>query len=81
MEAMSTGMPVVATTAAPMSLRIPGACFTAAADSALSLMEAMIAVQAVTPSPVISHAIERMASPETVAQKLETLFTETLETL
>jgi glycosyltransferase involved in cell wall biosynthesis len=81
MEAMSTGMPVVATTAAPMSLRIPGACFTAAADSALSLMEAMTAVQAVTPSPVISHAIERMASPETVAQKLETLFTETLETL
>ena len=81
MEAMSTGMPVVATTAAPMSLRIPGACFTAAADSALSLMEAMTAVQVVTPSPVISHAIERMASPEVVAQKLETLFTETLETL
>lgn len=76
MEAMATGIPVVTTTAAPMSLRIPGACFTAAADSALSLMEAMTAVQAVSPSPVISQAIERMASAETVAEKLERIFSE-----
>ena len=76
MEAMATGIPVVTTTAAPMSLRIPGACFTAVADSALSLMEAMTAVQAVSPSPVISQAIERMASAETVAKKLERIFSE-----
>lgn len=78
MEAMATGIPVVTTTAAPMSLRIPGACFTAAIGSHESLCSAMTAVQAVSPSPVISNAIERMASAETVSEKLERIFSECL---
>ena len=76
MEAMSTGIPVVSTTAIPMALRIPGAFFTSPVNNPDAIHEAMIAVQAVNPSEVISNAIRNMASPEIVGRKLERLFME-----
>lgn len=78
MEAMSTGIPVVNTTAIPMALRIPGASFTVPVGNAYALRDAMIAVQSVTPSEVISNIIKNMASPDNVSEKLERVFFESL---
>ncbi len=74
MEAMSTGIPVVSTTAIPMSLRIPGAMFTVPKNDAQALTEGMIGIQAIEPSEVISKAIRNIASPNIVAEQLERLF-------
>jgi len=74
LEAMSTGIPVVATEATPKSERIEGVCLIAKTDDADSLVQQMEKVKAIAPSPAISQAVRAIASPDVIATQLETLF-------
>ena len=79
LEAMATGIPVVATSCTPQSERIPGACLIAAIGDAHSLASRMQEVMQVSPSRNISEQVRAMASPDAVGRQLESLFLSPLE--
>lgn len=74
LEAMSTGIPVVATECTPQIERVPGACLIAAIGDAVSLREKMMEVMSISPSEDISLAARRICSPDAVASKIENIF-------
>lgn len=74
LEAMATGIPVVSTECVPESERIPGACLIAKTGDADSLRQLMYQVRTIAPSTSFSDAVSRLASPETVARKIESIF-------
>lgn len=78
LEAMSTGIPVVATDVIPQSERIPGACLIVPAGNASALCEAMQHVKTIPSSEDISMKVREIASATIVAKRLEALFKQTL---
>ena len=75
LEAMSTGIPVIATTCVPKSVRIEGGCTVVPVDNAEALCVAMKQVMACEfDGKTVSDAVKRMSAPQVVAQKLENLF-------
>ena len=74
MEALSSGIPVVATEAVPQSVRIEGGCTIVPIGAVEPLREAMAHALTLTPMPEWIEAIAQMASPESVAEQLEHLF-------
>ena len=80
LEAMSTGMPVIATDCIPQSLRIEGGCTIVPVDDVAALAEAMktISQQVSFDGKAVSEKVSQMASPEVIGQKLSALFTDIL---
>ncbi len=74
LEAMATGIPVVATEVVPASERIPGGCIIVPIGNGLCLKEGMKEVQNITPSEDFSKGVYQLASPQAVASQLEALF-------
>lgn len=70
LEAMSTGIPVVATEVVPLSERIDGFCLVAQSRNADDLREKMQQSMAIAPSESLHDKVFELASPHTVAQKL-----------
>ena len=75
LEAMSTGIPIIATECVPKSLRIEGGSTIVPVDDVSALSEAM---SHVTGSAVdgrwLSQEVRQLASPEVIGRKLEELF-------
>ena len=76
LEAMSTGIPVVATACVPQSLRIDGGCTIVPIDDAEALSEAMGRVMTQTDfdGRKVSEAVSQVASPAVIGEKLTKLF-------
>ena len=75
LEAMSTGIPVIATECVPKSLRIEGGCTIVPVDDVSALSEAMSHVMgSVVDGRWLSQEVRRLASPEVIGRKLEKLF-------
>lgn len=74
LEAMSTGIPMVGTEVIPQSERIEGACLIAKTGNAESLRDKMMECKSIKPSKNYANAVRRMASPEIISEKLETIF-------
>ena len=80
LEAMSTGIPVIATDCIPQSLRIEGGCTIVPVDDVDAMAGAMKSVsqQLSFDRKTVSEIVNQMASPEVIGQKLSTLFTDIL---
>lgn len=80
LEAMSTGIPVVATECVPQSLRIEGGCTIVPVDDVQALSDAMRRVmeQKDFDRVAVSEAVRQLASPEVIGRQLTTLFNELL---
>ena len=80
LEAMSTGIPVIATDCMPQSLRIPGGCTIVPVDEIEALAEAMKSVfhQTSFDGKAVSEKVRLLASPEVIGSRLSTLFTDIL---
>ncbi len=80
LEAMSTGIPVIATDCIPQSLRIDGGCTIVPAVSYTHLTEAMRAVTRQTgfDGQTVSERVRQLASPEVIGRQLSSLFTDIL---
>ena len=80
LEAMSTGIPVIATECIPQSLRIEGGCTIVPVDRIEALTEAMKAMvqQSAFDGKAVSEKVRQMASPEVIGRRLSTLFTDLL---
>ena len=75
LEAMSTGIPVVATEVTPASLRIEGGCHIVSVNDAEALAKAMEQVMTGTVDGILlSERIKALASPNVVAHQLECIF-------
>ena len=76
LEAMSTGIPVIATTCIPQNLRIDGGCTIVPIDDVEALSAAMKQVmeKPFNDGLSISEQVKAMASPQAVGEKLESLF-------
>lgn len=75
LEAMSTGIPVIATECVPQSLRIEGGSTIVPIDDVEALKKAMSDVMSQTvDGQWLSQEVLRIASPEVVGRKLEKLF-------
>lgn len=76
LEAMSTGIPVIATECVPQSLRIEGGCTIVPTDDISALSKAMSDVMdnPLVDGQWLSKEVARLASPEVIGQKLEELF-------
>ena len=76
LEAMSTGIPVIATECVPQSLRIEGGSTIVQIDDISALSEAMYNVMntPVVDGCLLSQEVGRIASPEVIGRKLEKLF-------
>ena len=76
LEAMSTGIPVIATECVPQSLRIERGCTIVPTDDVKALCGAMSEVMSEPPVDGLwlSKEVARLASPEVIGQKLEQLF-------
>ena len=77
LEAMSTGIPVVATTSVPQNERLEGACSIVATDDADALAQAMLETVAhynQYDGEAIARQTRALASPEVVGKKLTELF-------
>ena len=76
LEAMSTGIPVVATECVPQSLRIEGGCTIVPTDDIKALSKAMSDVMdhPTVDGQWLSKEVARLASPEVISQRLEELF-------
>lgn len=76
LEAMSTGIPVIATECVPQSLRIEGGCTIVPIDDVEALKKAMFDVMSrpTVDGQWLSQEVLRIASPEVVGRKLEKLF-------
>lgn len=81
LEAMSTGIPVVATACVPQSLRIEG-CHIVPVDDVTALAEMMARVTGQQPMDgrMISERVIDLASPAVIGQKLSELFDRILHT-
>ena len=80
LEAMSTGIPVIATDCIPQSLRIDGGCTIVPVDNIRLLAEAMRAVTRQTgfDGQTVSERVRQLASPEVIGRQLSSLFTDIL---
>ena len=78
LEAMSTGVPTIATECIPQNLRIEGGCKIVPIDDADALAEAMkqAILEPQTDGQKLSERVRQMASPEVVGKKLSDLFVE-----
>ena len=76
LEAMATGIPVIATTCIPQNLRIEGGCTIVPIDDVEALSAAMKQVmeKPFNDGLSISEQVKAMASPQAVGEKLESLF-------
>ena len=76
LEAMATGIPVIATTCIPQNLRIEGGCTIVPIDDVEALSAAMKQVmeKPFNDGLSISEQVKAMASPQVVGEKLESLF-------
>ena len=76
LEAMSTGIPVVATSCVPQSLRIDGGCTIVPINDTEALSEAMGKVMDQTDfdGRKVSEAVSQVASPAVIGEKLTELF-------
>lgn len=73
LEAMSTGIPVVATECTPRSERIPHACLISKTADAHDLRQKMMDARHIAPSEAITQAVQQLCSPRVVAQQIEEL--------
>ena len=80
LEAMSTGLPVIATECVPQNLRIPGGCWIVSIDDANALSEKMKLMTEIPPidGKALSERVRQIASPEVVGRQLEDVFREIL---
>ena len=80
LEAMSTGIPVVATECIPQSLRIEQGCTIVPVDDVQALSEAMrtVSMYECFDGQTVSEKVRQMASPEVIGQKLVALFNDIL---
>ena len=80
LEAMSTGIPVIATDCIPQSLRIEGGCTIVPVDEIGTLAEAMKSVSEQTDfdGMAVSEKVRQLASPEVIGRQLSALFTDIL---
>ena len=80
LEAMSTGIPVIATDCIPQSLRIEGGCKIVPVDEIGTLAEAMKSVSEQTDfdGMAVSEKVRQLASPEVIGRQLSALFTDIL---
>ena len=80
LEAMSTGIPVIATECIPRSLRIEGGCTIVPVDDVKALTEAMKAMvqQSAFDGKAVSEKVRQIASPEVIGRRLSALFTDIL---
>ena len=80
LEAMSTGIPVVATECVPLNLRIDGGCTIVPVDDVQALSDAMRSVMEHKDfdGKVVSESVRQLASPEEIGRRLTALFTEVL---
>jgi glycosyltransferase involved in cell wall biosynthesis len=80
LEAMSTGIPVIATDCIPQSLRIEGGCTIVPVDDVEAMTGAMKSVSQKSSfdGKILSEKVNQMASPEVIGQKLSALFTDIL---
>ena len=80
LEAMSTGIPVIATDCIPKSLRIEGGCTIVPVDDVEALAKAMTSAtqQASFDGKAVSEKVHQMASPEVIGRQLSALFTDIL---
>ena len=80
LEAMSTGIPVIATDCIPQCLRIEGGCSIVPVDDAAALSQAM--AQVMTGPEVdgekLSEQVRALASPQVVGMCLQTVFSEAI---
>ena len=78
LEAMSTGIPVIATDCIPQSLRIEGGCTIVPVDDIEALTKAMKSLfqQTSFDGKAVSVKVKKMASPEVIGKKLSALFTD-----
>lgn len=80
LEAMSTGIPVIATDCIPQCLRIEGGCSIVPVDDAAALSQAM--AQVMTGLEVdgekLSEQVKALASPQVVGMCLQTIFGEAI---
>ena len=75
LEAMSTGIPVIATTCVPQSLRLEDGCRIVAVDDVDGLSAAMADVMKQTvDGRQLSQEVREMASPEVIGGRLVSLF-------
>ena len=75
LEAMSTGIPVIATTCVPQSLRLKDGCRIVAVDDVDGLSAAMADVMTQTvDGQQLSQQVREMASPEVIGGRLVSLF-------
>lgn len=74
LEAMATGIPFVSTDVVPKSERMDGACFLARKGDAGSLLNQMKNVGCITPSRTFSSFVQSLASPVSVAKKIDKVF-------
>lgn len=80
LEAMSTGIPVVATECVPKSLRIEGGCTIVPVDDPQALSDAMRRVmeQKDFDGVSVSASVRQLASPEVIGRQLTVLFNDLL---
>jgi len=80
LEAMSTGIPVIATESIPQNLRIEGGCTIVPIDDAEALSRAMMQVmtEPMVDGGKLSEQVRALASPQVVGQRLQTIFSEAL---
>ena len=80
LEAMSTGIPVIATDCIPQSLRIEGGCTIVPVDEIGTLAKAMKSVSEQTDfdGMAVSEKVRQLASPEVIGRQLSELFTDIL---
>lgn len=75
LEAMSTGIPVIATTCVPQSLRLQDGCRIVSVDDVDGLSAAMADVMTQTvDGRQLSQEVREMASPEVIGRQLVSLF-------
>ena len=80
LEAMSTGIPIIATECIPQSLRIEGGCTIVPVDDVKALTEAMKSMvqQSAFDGKAVSEKVRQIASPEVIGRRLSALFTDLL---
>lgn len=74
MEALATGIPVVATEVVPQSERIEGAVLISPVDDAEALARNINKVKEIKPSVSFAEAVARLSSAKTVADQLTQIF-------
>ena len=72
LEAMSTGIPVIATESVPQNLRIEGGCTIVPIDDAEALSRAMmqVMIEPTVNGEELSEKVRALASPQVVGQRL-----------